>query len=428
MVIFRITYRWFLYIAALVYAVPVYGQDVEFSDISQVQSLNSEAEEILPLVSADGSILYFCRVFSQENIGGDFAGSDIWWSEFSGEGWSTPKRVGTPVNNRDNNAVIGINSNGNLTYLMNAYQRNGGIAFVEGKPDAWTRPEVISLETVNSEGFVGMYISPDYKVMLLSLEKSSGRGKEDLYVSLRDSVSGKWSVPESLGSTINTAGFEISPFLSADKKYLFFASEGHGGYGDADLFVSRRLYDRWDVWSAPVNLGPEINSSGFDAYLSLAEDSTVYFSSNRNGMLSDIFQARMENRTKSGESLDAQKIIAEAEAILNELRETNVKEEEFITFEPGQTELNEEARENLRQLTNRLKYTDYSSFHLLTVDPENSMTPEVQQARIEEVKRFISVMGIGGKNIFDYPATQQVTLKDGTVFKSAEGILIIVKD
>jgi hypothetical protein len=403
-------------------------QDLKFSEIRPLELVNSEAEEILPLVSPDGKVLYFSRIFSKENVGGDFAGSDIWWSEASGDLWLAPQRAPNSVNNRDNNGVIGLNSNGNIVYLMNAYKRNQGISFVEGEPSEWSKPGLIPIEGIDSERFIGYYVSPDYSVMVLSMEVPGSRGKEDLFVCLRDSISGQWGELRSLGSTINTAGFEIAPYLSKDKQYLFFASDGHGGYGDADIFVSRRLYDRWDVWSAPVNLGEGINSPYFDAYLSIGNDSLVYFASNRNGAMSDIFQARLEVRESSARSMDAQKIIAEAEAILNELRETNVKEEELIIFEPFSSELNDEARRKLRQLINRLKYDEYTSFHLLTVDPEGSVDEALRRERVDVVKNFISLLGVGGKNIFDYPATQQVTLKDGTVFNSAEGMLIIVKD
>ena len=124
------------------------------------------------------------------------------------------------------------------------------------------------------------------------MKAQDGYGEEDLYVTTRDSV-GHWSRPINLGTTINTKGFEISPFLSADKKRLFFASNGHPGFGDADIFFSERLYDSWEVWSAPRNLGENLNSKGFDAFFSIYGDSVAYFSSNRSGGLADIYTAKV---------------------------------------------------------------------------------------------------------------------------------------
>ena len=52
----------------------------------------------------------------------------------------------------------------------------------------------------------------------------------------------------------------ISPFLSDNDDTLYFASNGFGGYGDADIFYALRNGEGWDSWSAPVNLGEVINS------------------------------------------------------------------------------------------------------------------------------------------------------------------------
>ena len=83
-----------------------------------------------------------------------------------------------------------------------------------------------------------------------------------------------------MGEQINTEGYEISPFLSDDKQALFFASNGHPGYGNTDVFVSYRQDSSWTNWSNPENLGDGINSAGFDAYLTVSGDSQVFFVSN----------------------------------------------------------------------------------------------------------------------------------------------------
>jgi outer membrane protein OmpA-like peptidoglycan-associated protein len=128
---------------------------------------------------------------------------------------------------------------------------------------------------------------------MLSMEGEESLGKEDLYVILKDSL-GEWGTPVHLGPAINTPGFEISPFLSKDGSTLYFSSSGHEGMGDADIYVSKRLYRSWNIWTKPVNLGKNINSRRFDAYFSIAEDSTIFFASNRDRQqLSDIYQSRL---------------------------------------------------------------------------------------------------------------------------------------
>jgi len=116
-------------------------------------------------------------------------------------------------------------------------------------------------------------------------------GEEDLYVSLKDSF-GKWTEPKNLGTTINTKGFEISPFLSPDKKRLFFSSNGHPGFGDADIFYCDRLFDSWETWSVPRNLGERVNSKAFDGYFFICGDSLSYFTSNIENGFSNLFISR----------------------------------------------------------------------------------------------------------------------------------------
>ncbi len=114
-------------------------------------------------------------------------------------------------------------------------------------------------------------------------------GGEDLYVSFREGD--EYSKPLNLGTDINSFLDDFTPFLAADNKTLYFSTYGRRGYGSADIFVSRRLDDTWTKWSKPENLGPEINTTGWDAYLSVqASGKLAYMVSGKNSLGSlDIF-------------------------------------------------------------------------------------------------------------------------------------------
>ena len=106
-------------------------------------------------------------------------------------------------------------------------------------------------------------------------------------------VPNKWSKPRNLGPNVNTRQADFAPFLAADDKTLYFASEGRGGYGKSDLFYCKRLDSTWTKWSAPRNLGPVVNSPDFDAYFTLsAADDDAYLVSSNNGTdgSKDIFR------------------------------------------------------------------------------------------------------------------------------------------
>ena len=89
----------------------------------------------------------------------------------------------------------------------------------------------------------------------------------------------KFAKPE-LIKALSNSGDEISPFLAYDDRTLYFSTDGRGGYGLHDVFISRRLDDTWQNWSEPQNLGESINTPSFDAYLMVsAKGDTAYFSS-----------------------------------------------------------------------------------------------------------------------------------------------------
>jgi hypothetical protein len=69
----------------------------------------------------------------------------------------------------------------------------------------------------------------------------------------------------------------MHPALSADESKLFFASNQPGGYGGMDLYVSE-----WDngQWSAPINLGPDVNTSQNEAFPFFHESGVLFFASN----------------------------------------------------------------------------------------------------------------------------------------------------
>jgi len=108
-------------------------------------------------------------------------------------------------------------------------------------------------------------LSADGMVFVYSAEAQDSRGAEDLYVSIKNDV-GRWSEPKNLGPIINTSFEELSPSLSADKKYLYFSSNGRKGYGSFDVYFSERLDDSWTSWSIPSNMGSRVNSEGRELY------------------------------------------------------------------------------------------------------------------------------------------------------------------
>ena len=236
---------------------------------------NATVEETNPVISADGNILYFDRKDNPLNI--ETSQDDIWYSIKDKNGkWSEAKNIGRPLNNRDNNFVISTSPDNNTLLLGNKYSSDGvspnggGVSIAQKGQSGWEIPKDVVIEDyLNTNAYVGYFLSNDNKHLLMAVERPEGFGVKDLYVSFVKE-DGTFSKPKNLGNVINTFEDEANPFLAADGKTLYFASKGYPGYGYFDLFVSKRLDDSWTNWSTPENLGNIINSPGYELSIFLS--------------------------------------------------------------------------------------------------------------------------------------------------------------
>ncbi|MBL7883582.1 MAG: OmpA family protein [Bacteroidia bacterium] len=237
-------------------------------------TVNSKHTEIGPIVSPDGKTLFFTRKNHPKNIGGD-ANDDIWYSQRNTDGtWSEAKNMGTPINNKGHNMLTSVSADNNKLYIANTYNADGsqkgqGLSLATRKGNNWNVPTDIEIKNFyNNHQYVNNCLSQDNQYLLQAIERKDTKGGADIYVSFL-TKNGTYSEPLNLGAIINTSGYETTPFIAADNKTLYFSSNGHAGYGDNDIFVSTRLDDTWKNWSTPLNLGPEINSTDWDAYFTI---------------------------------------------------------------------------------------------------------------------------------------------------------------
>jgi len=106
-----------------------------------------------------------------------------------------------------------------------------------------------------------------------------------------------WSAPINLGPTVNSASNDRGPAISKDGLSLYFASTRPGGFGGEDIYVSQRE-TRDDEWGPPVNLGPIINTSANESVPAFSRDGhLMFFASGRLGGFGglDIWVSRREH-------------------------------------------------------------------------------------------------------------------------------------
>jgi peptidoglycan-associated lipoprotein len=117
----------------------------------------------------------------------------------------------------------------------------------------------------------------DGRTIYFASNRDGGYGGTDIYSAVMDSR-GRFSRIKNLGPEINTPGNELFPYVAEDAK-LYFASDGHPGFGGLDLFVVKRANGKTTI----QNLGEPVNSSADDFGIFLFRPDRGFFSSNRDG-------------------------------------------------------------------------------------------------------------------------------------------------
>lgn len=355
--------------------------------------INSSEEEIYPITF--DKQLYYVKAFSKKNKGGEQSGHDIWESDKSATGdWGVPKNFFGSLNSQGSNAVVGFSKDKSRIYLMNSYngelESKPGLAVSKKSGNGWTKPvniEVPGLEPTTR--VYGLFIDPLEEVIFISMEKEETLGKEDLYVcSFSD---GKVSTPIHL-KEISSKGYDMSPFLGPDRKTLYFSSDREGGLGSADIYKVTKTGDSWTNWSNPENLGPVINSNKFDAYFSMFKDSTAYFSSNRGGGKSNIYETELVGKKDTLKSPNEEGDI-----------EYHFNQENFVYFDFDKYQLkpamrnfldnvieNLQSREDLKRITLE-GYTDYIG--------TEEYNKKLGKKRALTVKKYLLSKGVSAENV-----------------------------
>ncbi len=255
----------------------------KFVNITTVHNLgpaiNSAQIEYFPFLSNDQRLMFFNR---RKN---DISDEDLFFSRFIDGEWLN----GAPVRSLNTSANEGMPSlvrDGRKMYFT-ACGRQG----VQGTCDIWeAKIQGYQIESIDKlDGFANSNkwdseaaVSCDGSTLFFASNREGGEGGTDLWYSIKQGT-GLWSRPINLGPKINTPYDEESPFITNDGKTLYFASTGHPGLGEQDLFVS--WYDQKNKeWSVPINLGPPVNSPFRELGFFLSADGkTGYFASNRPG-------------------------------------------------------------------------------------------------------------------------------------------------
>ena len=305
-------------------AVLYLAHPVDVDIINLPDNINTEYSEYAPVISADEKKLIFTSRRpdnSNPNLAADFEFyEDIYQSDFVDGQWQAATPFPAHINGAFHNSNIGLSADGKILYIYT--DENGGDILESDYIDGtWTAPKPVRglINTPYLEN--GASISGDNKTMYFTSNKPGGYGGTDIYVSRIDK-NGRWGKAQNLGSNINTARDEESPFISKSGQHLYFSSNGRSGMGGLDIYVAEREANN-TTFSSPVNLGYPINSVANDVFFVLSGDeNSAYYSSVKGSSKGeeDIYKVNMQQ----WQPINVDSIVAaqanEIEAELNETK------------------------------------------------------------------------------------------------------------
>lgn len=271
-------------------------------------AVNTEFNEIHPLISPDAQVLYFLRENHPSNNYGKEGSNDVWSSEKLNDGrWGIARKMPNTINKDRYNDIFSISPDGNTVLIRGVYNKGRkenevGISICKRSGSGWTQPDKLDipkLDLMCKGQFLTAFLSNNGKVLLLAFSEKKNSKEDDIYISLLEK-DGDWSKPVSIGKDVNTNASETTPFLAADNKTLYFASDRKGGEGGFDIWVSKRKGRNWDSWTEPVNMGKPTNSDENELYYTIAASGEFAYMSTRKNSLgkSDLVQIRLIEEKK----------------------------------------------------------------------------------------------------------------------------------
>ena len=264
--------------------------------------VNSSSGESPSCISYDGLEMYI-----DSDRPGQYGNWDIWVSRRPSKDaeWGLPENLGPVINTESEETLASISADG-LTLYFNSNRPDGygkydiWMTTRPTKESPWGAPENLGSPVNSSDSDGSPWISADGLALYFGSMRSGGYGRHDIWVTRRVSEDSPWEEPVHLGSGVNSENSEIYVSVSSDERLLFFSEWYNGpflpdGYGDADIWFSTRPTVQGD-WSTPINMGSNINGPLNDSGARISPDGrTVYFSSERpggfGGVYGDIYQA-----------------------------------------------------------------------------------------------------------------------------------------
>jgi hypothetical protein len=267
---------------------------VDTKVIADIQNIggpiNTEEDEYVPAITTDESIIVYTyrgkksmggkltTDLKPDNVEGEYH-EDVYISRKTDSTWSVPESIAA-INTKGNDASIALSPDGQTLFTFLSTDKNEGDIMVSKlKGNEFSKPEALN-KNINTEFWEGSCsISADGRYLYFASERPGGLGGRDIWVS--ELIDGDWGPAKNLGPTVNTSLDDDAPFIHPDGITLFFSSKGHQSIGGYDIMFSVK---KDNEWTTPKSMGLPLNTTEDDRYYVInSRGDKGFFSSDRAG-------------------------------------------------------------------------------------------------------------------------------------------------
>lgn len=279
------------------------SRPIEYS-VTNIETINTEKAEFSPVVM-NNKLMFIAEreQFDFVNYSvDDYSGQpfmNMYVSDLQGMEVKKSKTFSKKLNSYYHDGPGSLSADGQTLYFTRVdyiqkkgYVNRSKVFSAKAKGKSWTEIKAIDLNS-NDYSIAHPSISNDGTTLYFTSDMSGGYGGKDLWMSKNEG--GAWGTPVNLGPDINTSGDEMFPSIRKDG-VLFFSSNGLPGFGGLDIYSAKLTNNKWIL---NRNEGMDLNSSTDDFGITFLNDSVGYFSSNRSGGkgLDDIYLYKFKSKS-----------------------------------------------------------------------------------------------------------------------------------
>ena len=259
-------------------------------------SINSGADEYFPSMPINSNVI----IYTYRDQSAEFQDEDFYISRKINHSWTDPVKLGDNINSTYREGALSVSLDGTDIFFASCHRPDsyGGCDLYYStliNDTLWSESYNMGVN-INSEYWESQpSISSDGNLLFFTSNRYGGYGGADIWMSRKSN--NMWLKPVNLGPSINTSSDEGTPFLHYDNQTFYFSSKGHSGFGGFDLYVTR--IDSTGLIGEVKNLGYPINTNYDESGLIVSKDGiNSYYTSNARDNL-DIYSFELPSPSQA---------------------------------------------------------------------------------------------------------------------------------